>query len=232
MLRQLPRMMIPLVLLVTLVAACEQKKQGPDPAGLDPAVAGALGAEIMVDPDLAGQNPQGAVLAGGGPAAALIPPEDTSREAIAAAKAEAGKLLGRPIQHPPEPMKASPSGALAATTGQNCAAKAEYTMAWAARLPANFPVYPRGHVQEAAGTDGAGCHLRVVNFLTPVALGDVLDFYWTLARNAGFSPQHQLDGADHVISGQKGSATYRAYVRSYAGPDAGLTEVDLITDGE
>ncbi len=55
---------------------------------------------------------------------------------------------------------------------------------WANRLPAAFPVYPRGAVQEAAGTDDDACALRVVNFQTGVSLDDVIDFYFSSARKA------------------------------------------------
>ena len=61
----------------------------------------------------------------------------------------------------------------------------EQLQAWAAKLPAAFPVYPRGNTQEAAGTDEGQCALRVVSFLTPVALEEVLAFYYTRARAAG-----------------------------------------------
>ncbi|MBU3992825.1 MAG: hypothetical protein KKA12_09850 [Alphaproteobacteria bacterium] len=237
----MPRLLIPLILLVTLVAACERKPGGPAAsAELDPAVAGALGDAIMVDPDLAGQNPPPGALTGGGPASAPIPPEDRSPEAIAAAKAEAASLVGGAFRHLPAPVQGGPSGAgeTAALTargalaglgrGKACADRAEYTMAWAARLPVPFPVYPRGHVQEAAGTDVDGCRLRVVNYLTPVAPADVLDFYWTRARAAGFAAEHRIEGGDHVIGGSRGSAAFAVYVRSRDG----LAEVDLVTSGD
>jgi len=64
----------------------------------------------------------------------------------------------------------------------NCAEIAGYTMAWAAKMPASFPVYPRANVQEAAGTDEGGCALR----------NHVFDFAGCLpARLAGF-PRDQL----------------------------------------
>ena len=238
---RLPSLLIPLVVLVALLAGCEAKKPADQAQDRDPAVAGALGDEIMVDPDLARQNPQNAALAGGGPASALIPPEGKSAEAIAAARAAAAKLAGGRLQHAPDPQTGSGAaagqtaaltarvvlGKHGAGTGQDCAAKVDYTMAWAAKLPAPFPVYPRGHVQEAAGTDADGCRLRVVNFVTPVPLGDVTDFYWTRARTAGFAATHRLDGGDHVIDGTKGAAAYVVYLRTRGG----LTEVDLVTNG-
>ena len=71
-----------------------------------------------------------------------------------------------------------------APNGRPCAGMVEYTAAWAAKLPDAFPVYPRGAVQEAAGTDAGGCALRVVNFQTPVPVSEVMDFYFTRAAAA------------------------------------------------
>lgn len=236
---RLPSVLIPLLVLITLLAGCGPRKAADAPADRDPAVAAALADEIMVDPDLARQNPNNAALTGGGPASAPIPTEDKGAEAIAAARADAAKLVGGALQHAPAPATGSgaPAGQTAAQTanialgrnaaGQACAAKVAYTMGWAARLPAAFPVYPRGHVQEAAGTDADGCRLRVVTFVTPVPLGEVTDFYWTRARTAGFAAAHRLDGGDHVIEGTKGAAGWVAYLRTRDG----LTEVDLVTNG-
>ena len=101
-------------------------------------------------------------------------------------------------------------------------------MQWAARLPRAFPVYPRAAVQEAAGTDAAGCALRVVNFVTPVPLGEVVDFYFTRARSAGFSARRVLQGGDDVLAGVKGRASYVIYARRLP---SGHTEIDLVTSG-
>lgn len=234
------------IVLATVLAGCGPRKAATSPADVDPAIAGALGDEIMVDPDLARQNPHNAALTGGGPASAAIPPQDKSPEAIAAARAEAVRLAGGPLQRAPKPSGPPPAqsgassagqtavltasialGRNGAGTGRDCAAKADYKMGWAAKLPAPFPVYPRGHVQEAAGTDADGCRLRVVNFVTPVPLDEVADFYWTRARSAGFAAAHRLDGADRVIEGAKGAAAYVVYLRHRDG----LTEVDLVTNG-
>ena len=116
----------------------------------------------------------------------------------------------------------------AARAAGGCAERAENTARWAARLPQPFPVYPRGAVQEAAGTDAAGCALRVVSFVTPVPLGEVLDFYFTRARDAGFSAQRVLQDGDDVLAGVKGGASYVVYARRLP---SGTTEVDLVTSG-
>src|SRR5690606_3324610 len=128
----------------------------------------ALGQQIMVDPDLVAQNRANS-------AAALpsldgsLPTIDKNPEAIAAARADALRLVGGPgrMSKSPAPREIEgplPEGAAltvaaramaAPGTDADCAAKAQYTARWAAKLPRAFPVYPRGAVQEAAGTDEA-----------------------------------------------------------------------------
>lgn len=210
-------------------------------AEADPALTGALSDQIMIDPDLAGQNEAGAAGAMAGASGAL-PPEDNSPQAIAAARAEALALLGGAAKLKPAPVArevasegsagslitAAARAATSPATGVKCADKASYTMTWAAKLPVTFTVYPRGNVQEAAGNDGQGCKLRVVNFTTPVALNEVIDFYYTRALNAGFKADYVRQGGDEVLGGSKGAASFVVYARKLP---TGRTEVDLITSG-
>ena len=144
------------------------------------------------------------------------------------------KLLGKEIPTAPSPASGdsdavSPESlglAAAALSGEGkrCAAKLGYTARWALQLPTVLPIYPRGHLQEAAGNDLDGCKLRAVNFLTPVAVEDVVAFY--NARLGGASASYRLDGADHVLRASKGGAQFLVLVRKT--PD-GLTEVDLVS---
>ncbi len=235
-----PRLSVLAAGAVLALAGCADREERAEPLGDDdPALSAALADPIMIDPDLAGQNRANS-------AAALpsqdgsLPTVDNNREAIAAARADALKLVGGPgrMRKAPEPREvagALPAGAsltaaarAAAAPGADasCADRAEYTMQWAARMPAPFPVYPRGATQEAAGTDAAGCSLRVVNFVTPVPLGEVMDFYFTRARAAGFSADRVLQDGEDVLAGTRGEATYAVYARRLA---SGLTEVDLGT---
>jgi hypothetical protein len=225
-----------------LLAGCDSA--GDEPATVaedDPALTGALGDQIMIDPDLVGQNRANS-------AASLpsqdgsVPTLDNSPEIIAAARAEALRLVGGPgkmrkASAPRELSGALPAGsALTAAAraaaspagGGDCATRAQYTMQWAARLPAAFPVYPRGAVQEAAGSDEGACSLRVVNFQTPVPLAEVMDFYFTRASDAGFSAQRVLQDGDDMLGGTKGRASYMVYARRLP---SGNTEVDLVVSG-
>lgn len=232
---------IPLFLFALTLAACSGERQADQAASdADPALTGALGDQIMVDPDLASQNRGNAALGGGGPANGELPVQNRTPEAIAAAKAEAAKLAGGAVQSAPSPSAgAAASNSAGSITAAamakqlpgapaNCSDKVDYTAAWAAKLPSAMAIYPRGAVQEAAGTDKDGCRLRVVNFITPVEIKDVIDFYYTRSRKAGYSADYRLDGADHVLGGTKNAAAYVIYVRKLAG---GLTEVDLVANG-
>jgi len=237
------RLAIAALPMALVLAACGGKGEQAAPAPEeDGAVSSALGDQIMVDPDLAGQNrANSAVSASQGETA--LPPELRSPEAIARARAEALKLLGGSgkLKKAPEAVEVGGDSPAAATLtaaaraaaapggNVNCAEKAEYTMQWAAKLPAAFPVYPQGAVQEAAGTDQGGCSLRVVNYVTPVALGDVIDFYFTRASAEGFTAKRVREGGDDVLGGVKGQASYVVYARRLP---SGGTEVDLITSGK
>lgn len=200
----------------------------------------ALNDEIMVDPDLAGQNAANSALSV--PPTGTLPATAMTPEAIATARSAALKLVGGPGKMKKAPEAQEVSGSLAndaalavaaraaAAPGANaaCVDKAEYTTGWAARLPETFPVYPSGAVQEAAGTDEGNCALRVVNFLSGVPLSEVIDFYYTRAANAGFTAQHANDGEYNIIGGAKGGESFIVYARSLGD---GSTEVELITGG-
>ena len=101
-------------------------------------------------------------------------------------------------------------------------------MGWAAQLPAALPIYPRGHAIVAAGSDDPGCKVRAVRFVTPVSVGDAVDFYFASAARGRLPVQHRKEGDDELVAGGQGSAAYAVYVRQRSD---GLTEVDVITAG-
>lgn len=225
-----------------LLAACggSDDEAGNGSIDSDAAASSALGNQIMVDPDLASQNQASSAVAAKYPNGEL-PPELKSPEAIGRAQAQAINLIGGPgkLQKAPKatelsgtPPKDSPyatAARIAARPGNDdCTKKVDYTAQWAAKLPAAFPVYPQGAVQEAAGTDDGGCSLRVVSFLTPVAAGDVVDFYYTRAASAGYKLQHLKDGDSDVLAGTKDSSSVTVYLRQTG---SGTTQVDLVTTG-
>ncbi|WP_421990649.1 hypothetical protein [Qipengyuania sp.] len=232
--RRLLASLVPVALLASCGDTAEDEAAGD---AMDPASEQALNDELMTDPDLAGRNEANAALSGTGNAA--IPNIDKSPRAVEAARSRAAELVGGRGELVSAPTAtalgegAAPSQAMVAAAraavapgGENCGDKVEYSSAWAAKLPAAFPVYPRGNTQEAAGTDEGECALRVVSFLTPVPLDEVLAFYYTRARGAGFSVEHVTSAGDNILSGTKGDAAYVVYGRRL--PE-GVTEIDLVT---
>ena len=160
MLRPVPTFLPALLAL----AACSGADHTVDPnAERDPAAAAALNDPIMIDPDLAAQNRGNSALSGGGPAQGDLPDFVRTPEAVAAARAAAQAQLGSAPPTAPSPASTSATSrlagaltmpALAAAAGlasPACADQLGFTMAWAARLPAGLPIYPRGHTIMAAG---------------------------------------------------------------------------------
>lgn len=221
-----------------LLAACGRANDGPDPrTALDPVLTGAFADRIMTDPDLVSQNHGDAALAGGGVPTAEIPAEPRTREFLNAARVEAVRLAGGSIAPAPVPAGGAsaspfaadptPRAAVLALPGidPSCASGLAYGATWAVKLPARVPIYPRGHLQDAAGSDAPGCGLRAVRFTTPLPAGEVTDFYFTIARAAKLGGvTRRQDGTDDVIAAGTGSTAMTAFVRSR---DDGLTEVDL-----
>ncbi|MFM5948786.1 MAG: hypothetical protein ACKOPM_06090 [Novosphingobium sp.] len=223
------------------LGACGGEEKADPRAERDGAVANALDDPIMADPDLASQNRGDAALSGGGPATADIPPDKRTPEEAEKARLAARSFFGgRSIDPAPLPDDTLPESKLAKAAtlqaiaeavklgGAQCPAKLSYSFGWAARLPAELPVYPRGHARVAAGSDDPGCKLRVVRFVTPVTPTDVVDFYQAAAAKVGLAPQRRKEGGDEVVSGGKGAARFAVYVRSRVD---GLSEVDLTTSG-
>lgn len=224
------------LLLATAIAlvACDREAPAPTTQETrDPAIIAALSDPIMIDPDLALQNRGNAAIALGGFDA--VPLEDSSPERIAAAKAEASRLVGGMIKTAPEPAATDPATIPALTAGDlaaalpigpaGCLAGLRYGYAWAAGVPPVLPIYPRGHVQEAAGN--AECGLRAIVFTTPVEPAAVIDFYYTRADDAGYSAERRRVGEVDVLRGAKGAAAFLVRVSR----KSGVSEVELAVRG-
>jgi len=208
----------------------------------DPALTAALEDQILVDPSLAQQSNRDAARPTSEPARAPIPPDRADADAARLAEAEAakaGKLVSPPAPKPAASgagapvtlgelakQQASASGASSKCRG---AAKIVYDMGWANRLPAEFPVYPRAAVSEAAAINGPGCAVRIVSFASDAPMQSLLDYYYTQAVRSGFSSEHELHGADHVLAGirDRDDAAYYIILTDRAG---GGTDVDLIAN--
>ncbi|HEX8383438.1 MAG TPA: hypothetical protein VF592_08690 [Sphingomonas sp.] len=210
---------------------------GASPAR-DPAVAAALGDQIMVDPRLTQQSNANAIRPPNRPDGGAVAPVD---------------IAARPDSTPPQGLASAPAtkadcpecrarggaltlGALAERQPDrrtaDCAGRLRYSAGWANRLPAAAPLYPDARVIEAAGVDEEGCSLRVVSFRSSAPLQRLADWYATSGRRAGYGAEHRVDGAVHVVGGTRGGtrdgAAYLAYLRARAD---GSTDVDLIANG-
>lgn len=227
------------LLALGLLTACGDAAAPETTPLRDPAIMGALSEPLLSDPDLVGASRNATMLSGGGLAEGGVPLFGPDDKEAARARDEAARLLGGSIAPAPRAeagadtsavAQAATAAAVAAALpfAAKCSASLDYSFAWAARLPAAVPVYPRAHAQEAAGSDAAGCKLRVVNFRTPVAVNDVIDFYHASAARAGLVPQVSKAGKDKVVSGAKGSLSFAVHARKLAD---GMTEVDLVTQG-
>ncbi len=235
------RALLPLAASVLALSACTSGKHDKDSqSDRDPAVTGALSDPILTDPDLASQNRGGAALGGGGPAIGEVPPFKQGVEETERAKDEALKLAGGsllPVLAAAATVPASPRAkavtlpALAVAVGlasQTCANGLGYSALWAAKMSPALAIYPRGHVTEGAGSDEPGCNLRAVTFVTPVGIADVLAYYNTRAKAAGWPVHYRREGTDDVIRSARNSAGFVLLVRR---AESGMTEVDLVTSG-
>jgi hypothetical protein len=163
-------------------------------------------------------------------------PGDAGKAQALAVKQAGGKLLSAPAASQGEAMASTVTlGAVAreqaARRGGNagCAKKLSYGMEWAQRLPEPFTLYPGGQLTEAAGAQVDGCTLRAASFVTPVPRQGVMDYYYTLARRAGYDGEHKIMGGDHVLGGTRG-ADGSAYFILFTDAPGGKTGVDIIAD--
>lgn len=199
-----------------------------DPAR-DPALTAALRDQIMVDPALA-QSSNGN---------AIRPPSRPDPNAVPAETRPADPVDPATLSKAPAPSGTCPecrakdgaltAGALAGTRPATaaCARQVRYSATYANRLPATLPLYPGAQVSEAAGADGNGCALRVVSFRAGGTPERVVDWYFTRARQGGYSAEHKAEASRHVIGGTRGPAAYIVYVSPRPG---GGSDVDFITN--
>ncbi|PAX07204.1 hypothetical protein [Sphingomonas lenta] len=201
-----------------------------DPAR-DPAVAAALQDQIMVDPRLTQGSNANAIRPPNRPDGGATAPVDIAARSDAPAPAGLASAPDAKTDCPECRRRddALTLGALAEGNGMAaCANRIRYSAGWANRLPAAAALYPNARVVEAAGTDEAGCSLRVVTFRSSAPLKQLADWYYTRGRKAGYSAEHRAEDGTHVVGGVRGQAAYLAYLRPRG--DGG-TDVDLVANG-
>lgn len=183
----------------------------------DPALTSALEDQIMVDPTLSQQSNRNAVRPPESPVTAQYPVTARDREVA---------RTGRGLMSAPAPTRASePVPDLRGQDGAACGAKYEYSPVWANRLPETFAVYPGARLTEAAGNNAGDCRVRVATFVTDAPWQRVLDWYHTRAVRAGYSSEHQVRGADHILGGvneRTGGAFYLIATPKGRGSDVAI----------
>ena len=202
----------------------------------DPALTGALQDQIMVDPQLGGQANGDAIRPPSQPYSGGVPDD-----AVAAngSKVDTAGLLKTPApvsgKQCPQCAAARESVTLAGIAARQtnartkaCAGSLKYSASWAQRLPADLPLYPQARVTEAAGAQG-NCALRVVSFSAAQPMQILLDWYYTKAVRAGYSAEHQVDGAQHILGGAR-ARDDGAYVLFMTPRKDGGTDVDLVAN--
>lgn len=214
-----------------ILAGCARPGPAPPPAGIDPAVAQALFAPILTDPDLVALDPRFAVLSVPAPLEGSLPPDDFAPSTMAAAKAEAAALMrGAEQGRIGETYRCAGCGEVllaerARVLGRSCAAGLETGLEWALRLPGDLPVYPKSHLREATGRDGGECDSVGASFTAPASASEVLGFYRAVAAKAGY----RLRGAGaQGFTGIRGASRIAVLVRPQPG---GLAHFDLIVAG-
>ncbi len=205
----------------------------------DPALREAIEAPIASDPDLTGEANRDAVRPVDRPLNGAVPARLSPRDAKELAlKLAGGTLLEAPAASRSVTSTREPAtlGGLAeqqaGSHGSKCPSpRIVYDAQWTTRMPPAFPVYPGAAIREAAGADGRGaCALRAVSFSTPSSAKDVMDFYHSMAKRAGYSSEHiEQNGAD-VLGGARAKDDGAYHIVLRPAPDGG-TDVELIANG-
>ena len=213
------------------LAACTRPDPVAPQAETDPAVAHAVIAPLLTDPDLLSLDKRFAVMSDPGPLEASLPPDDFAPATIAAARVQAAALM-RGIATVPVAKGgacARCAGVLLAerarVLGPACAANLDEGLDWALRLPGDLPVYPKAHLREAVGGEGGSCRLRGASFTAPVPAEQVLAFYRAITAKAGFALR---SAGENGLIGTRGSSRVAVLVRPQTGR---LSHFDLLVAG-
>ncbi|TRD10521.1 hypothetical protein FGU71_00670 [Erythrobacter insulae] len=201
----------------------------------DPLMARALNDPLMVDPDLAYRNEANAAVTVRYDHALppLVATDELANQAREAARVEL--LNDGPIPELPFAFDGDAPGnfadltdagalLLAAGGPDPCAAALISGLRWAADMPGPSSIMPHGLVQQAAGVSDAKCTARVVRYVTPVDIGDVMQYHFTLADRARLRPIIYETPESSMIGDGR---TEQLVVHVRPGP-GGMSAVDLI----
>ncbi len=178
----------------------------------DPALTAALEDQILIDPALRGQSNKDAIRPAPKPYQSPIPKGEGLKTNPASTKT-LGDL-------------AATQSDVAKDSFNGCGLSVDYAMSYAAKLPADMPLYPKSRVTEAAGSNLNGCKLRAVSHNSSAAVDDVAAHYATTARSAGYSVGAKPEGKGQLITGKRAADGGAFYV--ILTPVADGTQADLV----
>lgn len=219
------------------LAACdEQPRSEPvEVLSKDPQLARAVHDPLMVDPDLAWRTEANAVvgLRDGHP----LPPIEARNDAADRAREAMRLELLEGGQIPPLPaMNAGEGGASLAELGgagdmlkavggrTDCVEQMDDDLLWSTAMPPTSSIPPHGMVQQAAGVDVGTCVVRVVRYLTPVDVEDVLEYHFTKVDRARFDISLKSQPEAQMIA-ERRDQKVSVHVREGPG---GMSAVDVI----
>ncbi len=179
----------------------------------DPALNEAVEGQIMVDPALSSQSNDHSVRPANQPNADALP------IAPPVASTNPGQTLGG---------IAAEQARIAQESFNGCELGVAYSAEYAASVPADLPLYPKGQVSEAAGSNTATCKLRAISYSAPVAVGELVTYYATMAKAAGYVVGDKASGESHIVTGKRAADGGAFY--AILAPAGTSTSVDFVAN--
>lgn len=209
----------PLASLALLLSACggqsdveELDNRLAAKSDADPALTASLEDQIMVDTGLAGQSNDDAIRPPREPAMTPVPPDMPGKDAD-------GQTLGS---------LAAQQGDVSRDAFNGCGLSVKYSASYAAKLPADLPLFPGAKVIEAAGSDDNDCKLRAVSFAAATSSDALASHYVAAAKKAGYTPAIKAEGKGKLVSGRRAADGAAFYV--IVQPQGNEATADLVVN--
>ena len=210
---------------------------------IDPVLARALNDPLMTDPDLAHRtHANAAITIGFDHALPVISySEETAKRAREEARLqllEAGAISELPAPQADGALNSfaqvwdAPGVLRSADLPARCigdessdlASRMTGDFALAADLPEAAQIMPHGMVQVSASVMEKGCEARLIRYVTPAAIDDVLQYHFNMAERSRLAPRY-FKAPEPIIKAVRGSGNLEVHARQGA---RGLTQVDLV----